>query len=85
MDYESMSNQELIDALTNNDVDALPEACSRCGYSDEYKRREQVIDGWPHDYSDYDRYTHQGLINYTDSILMDLCLEWLRHQVAAPN
>lgn len=83
MDYETMSDVELLERLNESDVDALPEACKRCGYLEEYNRREQVIDSWPHDDKGYDAYTHQGIINYTDSILIDLCTEWLRFQVAA--
>lgn len=82
MNYETLSDGELLQALESLDLEALEEACKRCGYQEEYNRREQVMDNWPHDDKGYDAYTHQGLINYTDSILLDLCLEWLRHQAA---
>lgn len=79
-DYTTLSDADLLTLLENNDLTALEEACIRCGYENEYNRREQVIENWPHDES-YDAYTHQGLINYTDSILMDLCIEWLRYKL----
>ena len=82
MDYTTLSDDELLARLESTDLDALSEACKRCGYENEYNQREQVIESWPEDGS-YDPYTHQGLINYTDSILLDLCIEWLRQQAAA--
>lgn len=79
--YSTMNDADLLNYLENNDLTALEEACNRCGYMDEYNNREQVIDNWPHDDDGYDAYTHQGLLNYTDSILMDLCIEWLRYKL----